>query len=262
MADATGTPTSPDSIPTYNTAADAPSGLGFNSAMAAIQTALSARVLKSLFTTAGDLIYATAASTLVRLGVGSAGQVLTVAGGVPTWAAPAAGAVTLIDDYTVAGSVLASYDTDVRIGVNALPQTYKHLKLVMTARLDGLGAGVDTQYNGDTGANYVSHQALATSAARADVANVAQTAMICSVTPGSSDTANRWSVTEVLIPNYASAVIRKLMSSTTHGYQQTSLYTGQFGGEWSGTAAIVRVKFRPNAGNFAIGSRFSLYGIS
>lgn len=44
--DATGTPTSPDSIPTYNTSVDAPSGLGFNAAMAAIQTALSARVSK------------------------------------------------------------------------------------------------------------------------------------------------------------------------------------------------------------------------
>ena len=41
--DATGVATSPDSIPTYNTSVDAPSGLGFNAAMAAIQTALSAR---------------------------------------------------------------------------------------------------------------------------------------------------------------------------------------------------------------------------
>lgn len=42
--DATGTPTSPDNIPTYNTAVDNPSGKGSNAQMAAIQTALSARV--------------------------------------------------------------------------------------------------------------------------------------------------------------------------------------------------------------------------
>jgi hypothetical protein len=42
--DATGTPTSPDSIPKYNTAVDAPSGLGSNAQMDAIQVALSARV--------------------------------------------------------------------------------------------------------------------------------------------------------------------------------------------------------------------------
>lgn len=41
--DATGIPTSPDSIPKYNTAVDPPSGKGFNAAMDAIQVALSAR---------------------------------------------------------------------------------------------------------------------------------------------------------------------------------------------------------------------------
>jgi hypothetical protein len=39
---------------------------------------------------AGDLIYGTGADTFTRLAVGSTGNLLTVAGGVPTWAAPAA----------------------------------------------------------------------------------------------------------------------------------------------------------------------------
>lgn len=43
--DATGTPTSPDSLPTYNTATDKPSGNGFNAAMAQIQAALNLRAL-------------------------------------------------------------------------------------------------------------------------------------------------------------------------------------------------------------------------
>jgi hypothetical protein len=38
MADASGTPTSPDNIPTYNTGVDPPSGKGFNTAMAQIQS--------------------------------------------------------------------------------------------------------------------------------------------------------------------------------------------------------------------------------
>lgn len=41
-------------------------------------------------TTTGDLIYESGASTASRLAVGSSGQVLTVAGGVPTWATTAA----------------------------------------------------------------------------------------------------------------------------------------------------------------------------
>ena len=44
---------------------------------------------KTLTTTTGDVIYASAANTPARLGIGSTSQVLTVAGGVPSWATPA-----------------------------------------------------------------------------------------------------------------------------------------------------------------------------
>ena len=45
-------------------------------------------------TTTGDTIYSSSGSTPARLGIGSTGQVLTVAGGVPSWATPAAGGST------------------------------------------------------------------------------------------------------------------------------------------------------------------------
>ena len=45
-------------------------------------------------TTTGDTIYSSSGSTPARLGIGSTGNVLTVAGGVPTWAAPAASGFT------------------------------------------------------------------------------------------------------------------------------------------------------------------------
>ena len=41
-------------------------------------------------TTTGDTIYSSSGSTPARLGIGTTGQVLTVAGGVPSWATPAA----------------------------------------------------------------------------------------------------------------------------------------------------------------------------
>ena len=53
----------------------------------------------TLTTTTGDMIYASSANTPARLGIGSTGQVLTVSGGIPAWAAapssaPGAGSVT------------------------------------------------------------------------------------------------------------------------------------------------------------------------
>lgn len=85
MPDATGTPTSPDNIPTYSTSADPPSGKGFNTAMAAIQTALTARIKNALMSAVGDLIYASGVSTPARLAIGTVGSVLQSTGSAPSW---------------------------------------------------------------------------------------------------------------------------------------------------------------------------------
>jgi hypothetical protein len=49
-------------------------------------------------TTTGDTIYSSSGSTPARLGIGTTGQVLTVAGGLPSWATPTAGGT---DGYTL-----------------------------------------------------------------------------------------------------------------------------------------------------------------
>ena len=46
-------------------------------------------IQNALLTTTGDTIFASAASTPARRAIGTTGQVLTVTGGVPTWATPA-----------------------------------------------------------------------------------------------------------------------------------------------------------------------------
>ena len=45
--------------------------------------------MATAITTNGDLIYGTGSGTFTRRGIGSTSQVLTVAGGIPTWATPA-----------------------------------------------------------------------------------------------------------------------------------------------------------------------------
>ena len=60
-------------------------------------TTATAAIPKSTVTTAGDVIYATGSSAVTRLGIGTAGQVLTVNGGgtAPAWATPASGGTNL-----------------------------------------------------------------------------------------------------------------------------------------------------------------------
>jgi len=57
-------------------------------------------------TTTGDTIYSSSGSTPARLGIGSTGQVLTVAGGVPTWASAAGGgsSFTQLSTGTISGT--------------------------------------------------------------------------------------------------------------------------------------------------------------
>jgi hypothetical protein len=59
-------------------------------------------------TTTGDTIYSSSGSTPARLGIGSTGQILTVAGGVPTWATPAGGGKVL---QVVQGTLTSNFTT-------------------------------------------------------------------------------------------------------------------------------------------------------
>jgi hypothetical protein len=90
-----------------------------DSTLAATSTAVksandlaTAAIPKSTVTTNGDLIYGTGSSTVTRRGIGSTGQVLTVASGVPTWSTPSGGSL----DYVLlntGGTALSSTSTSV-----------------------------------------------------------------------------------------------------------------------------------------------------
>ena len=70
----------------------------------------------SVMSTTGDLLYASGANTLARLGIGSTDDVLKVAGGVPTWSARASGGA-----WAKAGSdIQTGYVSDLEVtGITA-----------------------------------------------------------------------------------------------------------------------------------------------
>ena len=85
-------------------------------------------------TTTGDTIYSSSGSTPARLGIGTTGQVLTVAGGVPTWAAPAGGGKVL---QVVEGSYSTQVDNstttfqDTNVTANITPSSASSKILVI-----------------------------------------------------------------------------------------------------------------------------------
>ena len=92
--------------------------------------------MATTITTNGDLIYGTGSGTYTRRGIGSTGQVLTVSGGVPTWATPAGGGgkvlqVIMGTTTTSATNSTTSYaDTNLTASITPSLTTSKVLVMV------------------------------------------------------------------------------------------------------------------------------------
>jgi hypothetical protein len=96
-------------------------------------------------TTTGDTIYSSSGSTPARLGIGTTGQVLTVAGGVPSWASPASsGGMTLISTTT-----LSSTTTTITVSANS----YKDLVLVFRDLAQSGNTNLGIRINSISGAS-------------------------------------------------------------------------------------------------------------
>ncbi len=85
-------------------------------------------------TTLGDIEYrSSTANTNTRLGIGSTGQVLTVSGGVPTWAAASAGKLlqVVFTEYTTPTTVAAQTLTDTGLSLAITPSATTSKILVL-----------------------------------------------------------------------------------------------------------------------------------
>jgi hypothetical protein len=171
-----------------------------------------------------------------------------------------AGSMVLLDDLIVSGSVLATYDTDARLG-GALPTTYKNLLLIVSARSNGASAYLRMSINGDSGANYNYALGGATSGGvfAGTGAVAAGDARVGYIAPTGAG-ANRVANSRIEFINYRDTTFKKGWLVQTYEHAAAALSGG---GSWENAgSAITRIVLSPDVGSFAIGSRFSLYGIS
>lgn len=114
-------------------------------------TASSTYIPKTLTTTTGDIIYASSANTPARLGIGSTGNVLTVASGIPSWAAPAGGGKVLQVVYgtsTTETTVASSTFTDTNLSASITPTSSSSTILIFVNQAVKVSGN-----NSDIGAN-------------------------------------------------------------------------------------------------------------
>jgi hypothetical protein len=188
-------------------------------------------------TTLGDIEYrSSTANTNTRLGIGTTGQVLTVSGGVPSWATATAAAksYTLIN---TGGTSLSGSSTEIS-GLSG----YNYLFVHIDSAKASTAANFRFRMNADTGSNYY--------AATGDGDTDAWTAV---TTTGSSggvasehfifiDAANSTGIK----PFWFSAVVQAV--GTSHG-----------AGYYGGTSVISSFTFLPSSGTFSAGT-IKIYG--
>ena len=190
-------------------------------------------------TTLGDIAYSSAtANTNTRLGIGTTGQVLTVAAGVPSWATPTSGGMTLLSTTSLSGSsttissISGSY-TDLAIIINSISnatETKYTLRINNTANFAGAGADSDAirSYNGNVPISGTSYNSSS------------------GTFPNSAC---------VIIKNYASSSLYKpvnvFFGGNFSGYGPGG---GVIGGHWRDTTAVTSVVILATAGTFTAGS--------
>jgi hypothetical protein len=108
----------------------------------------------STLTTNGDLLYGTGSGAIARRAVGTTGQVLTVSGGLPTWATPAAPSGKTWTLINTGGTSLSGSSS---VTVSGISDKEDLLILVYYAPITNASSEMQVRFNGDTGAKYTSY---------------------------------------------------------------------------------------------------------
>jgi len=213
-----------------------------------------AAIPKNLTTTTGDIIYASGANTPARLGIGSTGQVLTVSGGIPSWAAPASsGGMTLLSTTTVSGSPST-------ISATSINQSYKELFILITGiGLNAAYGNINVTFNSNT-SNY---RSVVMSTATNTITSTSNNVPL-SFNQTNHDTGGDYESAAIRLVNYTSTNSYKpywFSSSYLHGGPNTASSMG--GGTFISNTAVTSVQVNCTNGSYFGGNMVMyIYGVN
>lgn len=218
--------------------------------------------MATAITTAGDVIQGTGSGTFARLGIGTAGQVLTVNSGATAlqYSTPAtAGGLTLLSTTTFNNTV-SNYT------ISSISGSYKHL-LIVGSGLQTANAAVQPitfQFNGDTGANYndsgIRNNAGTIQSYSDILATTYQTGLVLANT---TDTSPRFGNFQLTIYNYSSTSLYKVINSQGGCQASGSVYTQTNSGNWNNnTSAITSIKMIEGVASNLKAGTIQIYGVN
>ena len=217
-------------------------------------------VAKSTATTKGDLLAATAASTIARLGVGTNGQVLTADSAQSTglsWTTISSGLTQI--------ATVTHNNTTGTWNVTSIAGTYKNL-LIVGQGLSGSGGSAQDiwlKLNNDAGANYSYSgvkQSAATISYDGQVASANTITVATGILPNSTATIYQYGQFLINIPLYSGSQYKSVTTTATSGPAGTAT-SYQGGGTWASTSAINQITIFLTTNNFKTGT-FTLYGVN
>jgi hypothetical protein len=210
--------------------------------------------MATTITTAGDVIYGTGSGTFTRLGIGTAGQVLTVNGGAtaPSWASASSGGMTLLSTTTLSGS-----STNISVAGG-----YNYLKIFasgISANAGGsemvLRCNNVSAKSAYTGTGYVGN---------ASALQFSTTEFQLNAFGGSVDTETE-NAYEIEIFNYDQSTYVKNIRATGYWKQvyqgNTRRSTMNIGGGYYETTAVTSVAFTLIGGNTFSSGQVKIYGV-
>ena len=221
----------------------------------AIQTQVDAKIAKTLTTTTGDIIYASGANTPARLGIGSTSNVLTVAGGIPSWAAPASGGMTVLASGSLSGAAVT---------ISTINQTYNDLVLDISGAVWSANANVGIRVNGlTTNYSYVYYANSGDTAGnQAEGAGALPTYWIAGdagALPSAADTFKRYRFT---FPMYALTTgTIQMFGFYTWGNENSTISNGIIIGSHATADNIDEITFKTNASQTFSAGTYTLYGV-
>lgn len=173
--------------------------------------------------------------------------------------------LTVIDDYAVSGSVLATYDTNARLGASNIPQTYRDLLLRVTGNIDTTTESTMVmQLNGLSAGYYTQSMSVGGTIVQG-VEALNQSFAIVSYIGGSN---GGGFTCEIELPNYQTPMggnnwlVYQSRYFSSFGLAAAQMRVGQVGGSLAfSPTGVKRILLDPSGTmNFATGTRFTLYG--
>lgn len=215
-----------------------------------------AAIPKSTVTTNGDILYATGSSAVTRLGVGTSGQVLTVSGGIPSWATPASGGgMTLLSTTTLSGATTT---------ISSISGSYNKLRMFIYGVSNSTAAGTFrvapnavTNLIYSVGNYYYGNNVTAMSGREGEYITITQ-----ATSGGRFKNDSVGNAITIEIDNYASSTANKAFQAYgAFKSDNSTYYTGfTMGGFFLSTTAITSLEFSNSGGNFSAGTVL-LYGV-